>query len=57
MRRESLIEMKVEPKEENNAQDNTLKAYLREIADYPQLSQEEEIELAKRIEQGDLAAK
>lgn len=57
MRRESLIEMKVEPKEENNAQDNTLKAYLREIADYPQLSQVEEIELAKRIEQGDLAAK
>lgn len=57
MRRESLIEMKVEPKEENNAQDNTLKAYLREIADYPQLSQAEEIELAKRIEQGDLAAK
>lgn len=57
MRRESLIEMKVEPKEENNAQDNTLKAYLREIADYPQLSQEEEIELAKRIEQGDLVAK
>lgn len=57
MRRESLIEMKVEPKEENNAQDNTLKAYLREISDYPQLSQEEEIELAKRIEQGDLAAK
>ena len=57
MRRESLIEMKVEPKEENNAQDNTLKAYLREIADYPQLSQDEEIELAKRIEQGDLAAK
>ena len=45
MKRESLIEMKVEPKnysnqtnEEENTSDSTLKAYLREISNYPQLS-------------------
>ena len=63
MRRESLIEMKVEPKNptknagETNVSDTALQAYLREISSYPQLSQEEETELAKRIEQGDLDAK
>jgi len=63
MKREPLIEMKIEPKntlkEENteNKNDSVLQAYLREIANYPQLTQEEETELAKRIEHGDLAAK
>ncbi len=64
MKRESLIEMKVESKnysnqtnEEENTSDSTLKAYLREISNYPQLSQDEETELAKRIESGDLEAK
>ena len=66
MRREdSLIEMKVTPKNSNPANnevvqatnDNVLQNYLREISAYPQLSQEEETELAKRIEQGDLEAK
>lgn len=66
MRREdSLIEMKITPKNSNPANnevvqatnDNVLQNYLREISAYPQLSQEEETELAKRIEQGDLEAK
>ena len=66
MRREdSLIEMKVTPKNSNPANnevvqatsDNVLQNYLREISAYPQLTQEEETELAKRIEQGDLEAK
>lgn len=61
MKRESLIEMKVEPatKDENveNLSDSVLKTYLREIANYQQLTQYEETELAKRIEQGDIAAK
>ena len=62
---ESLIQMKVTPKNSNPAgndviqgtQDSTLQFYLREIADYPQLSAEEEMELAKRIENGDVEAK
>lgn len=53
--------MKVEPatKDENveNLSDSVLKTYLREIANYQQLTQYEETELAKRIEQGDIAAK
>lgn len=66
MRRDdSLIEMKVTPKNSNPANnevvqatnDTVLQNYLREISAYPQLSQEEETELAKRIEQGDLEAK
>lgn len=65
MKREQLIEMKIEPKNSNpaknevleNANDNALQVYLREISAYPQLSAEEETELAKRIEQGDLEAK
>lgn len=67
MKREALIEMKVTPKNSNpakievvenaNSNDNALQAYLREISAYPQLTAEEEVELAKRIEQGDLEAK
>ena len=67
MKRESLIEMKVTPKNSNpaknevvenaNSNDNALQPYLSEISAYPQLSTEEEVELAKRIEQGDLEAK
>lgn len=65
MKREVLVEMKVEPKNSNPAKnevieattDNILNNYLREIADYPQLSFEEEKKLAQQIEQGDLEAK
>lgn len=64
MRREKLVEMKVvqssnpakkEVLEDSN--DTVLTNYLREIAHYPQLTLEQEKELAKRIEQGDAAAK
>ena len=37
--------------------DSTLTAYLREIADYPQLTIEEEKILAQKIENGDSEAK
>lgn len=65
MRSEELIELKVYPQSSNPAKkevlegqnDNTLTVYLREIADYPQLSYEEEKELAKKIEDGDCEAK
>lgn len=65
MKEEQLIEMKLGPKNSNPAKnevieasgDTVLKAYLREIADYPQLSFEQETELAKRIEAGDCEAK
>ncbi len=59
MKRESLIEMKIEAKSERTegTSDNTLRTYLREISAYPQLTQEQEVELAKRIENGDLEAK
>lgn len=59
MKRESLIEMKIEAKSERieGTSDNTLSTYLREISAYPQLTQEQEVELAKRIENGDLEAK
>ena len=65
MLREPLVEMKVEPKNSNPAKnevieaskDDALKIYLREIADYPQLTLEEEKKLAQAIEQGDTEAK
>ncbi|MBE7713648.1 MAG: RNA polymerase sigma factor RpoD/SigA [Cyanobacteria bacterium SIG26] len=66
MRREiQIIEMKKGPQNSNPSKretieacnDNLLKDYLREIADYPQLTLEEEKELAKKIEQGDSEAK
>lgn len=65
MLREPLVEMKVEPKNSNPAKneviaasnDTTLNLYLREIADYPQLTFEQEKVLAQKIEQGDLEAK
>lgn len=65
MRSEELIEMKVYPQSSNPAKkevleaenDNTLTVYLREIADYPQLSYEEEKDLAKKIALGDCDAK
>jgi RNA polymerase primary sigma factor len=66
MRREDLpVEMKVVPKKLNsdngevvqNTSDNALQLYLREIAEYPQLSAEEEFDLAKRIEEGDVIAR
>ncbi len=65
MKSEKLVEMKKGPQNSNPAKnevidatnDTVLKVYLREIADYPQLSFEEEKQLAMRIEQGDLEAK
>lgn len=65
MRRDELIEMKITTQNSNPAKkeivegqnDNTLTAYLREIADYPQLSAEEEKIVAEKIEQGDSEAK
>ena len=54
MKKEQLIEMKKGPQESNPAKnevieaanDSVLNVYLREIADYPQLSFEEEKQLA-----------
>ncbi len=66
MRREdSPVEMKVTPKNSNPANndaisgtsDNALQLYLKEIAQYPQLTAEEEFELAQKIEQGDVLAR
>lgn len=65
MKKESLIEMKVLPKNSNparnevieGANDSVLQVYLREISSYPQLTFEEEKKLAQLIEQGDVAAK
>lgn len=65
MRRAELIVMKVTTQNSNPAKkevvegqnDNTLTAYLREIADYPQLTAEEEKIVAEKIEQGDSEAK
>lgn len=65
MKEELLIKMKVNPKNSNPSKeevveasnDTVLKSYLREIADYSQLSVEEERNLAQKIEQGDLDAK
>ena len=65
MNQEQVIELKVGPQNSNPAKnevlepstDTVLKDYLREIANYPQLSFEEEKVLAQQIEQGDLEAK
>lgn len=65
MRRDELIVMKVTTQNSNPAKkevvegqnDNTLTAYLREIADYPQLTAEEEKIVAEKFEQGDSEAK
>ena len=65
MNQEQVIELKVGPQNSIPAKnevlepstDTVLKVYLREIANYPQLSFEEEKVLAQQIEQGDLEAK
>lgn len=65
MRRDELIEMKIAPQNSNPAKkevvegqnDNVLTAYIREIADYPQLSAEEEQIVAEKVKQGDAEAK
>lgn len=65
MRSEEPVEMKIGPKSSDPAKakvldvqnDSTLTAYLREIADYPQLTIEEEKILAQKIENGDSEAK
>ena len=65
MTKDSLIEMKIGPKNSNPAKnevleaskDSVLSAYLREISSYPQLTFEQEKELAQLIEKGDCEAK
>ena len=66
MRREALpIEMKITQKISSTSicevvptvPDSSLQNYLKEITNYPQLSAEEEFELAKQIEQGDVIAR
>ncbi len=59
MRNEKLIEMKVCGNQERTVEfdDGVLNSYLREIASYPQLTFEQEQDLAKRIEKGDFEAK
>lgn len=65
MQKEELIEMKICTQSSNPAKDevldaandNVLTSYLREIADYPQLSIEEERVLAEKIQNGDMEAK
>lgn len=65
MTKDSLIEMKIGPQNSNPAKnevleasnDSVLSAYLREISSYPQLTFEQEKELAQLIEQGDSEAK
>lgn len=65
MRSDEPVEMKITPQNSNPAKgtvleaqnDSVLTAYLREIADYPQLTLEEEKVLAQRIEKGDADAK
>ncbi len=65
MRSEEPVEMKIGPQSSDPAKakvldvqnDSTLTAYLREIADYPQLTIEEEKILAQKIENGDSEAK
>ncbi|NJL96571.1 sigma-70 family RNA polymerase sigma factor [Candidatus Gracilibacteria bacterium] len=41
----------------NDLKDDAVQNYIRDISRYPLLTKEEEVELAKRIEQGDQAAK
>ncbi len=65
MTKDSLIEMKIGPQNSNPAKnevleaskDSVLSAYLREISSYPQLTFEQEKELAQLIEKGDYEAK
>lgn len=65
MTKDSLIEMKIGPQNSNPAKnevleaskDSVLSAYLREISSYPQLTFEQEKELAQLIEKGDCEAK
>lgn len=65
MKQEYLAELKKGHQDANlvkndmpeTSSDTLLKVYLREIADYPQLSYEQEKQLAMQIEQGNLEAK
>lgn len=56
MRNEKLIEMKACPAV-YSGNDEEMNAYLKEISSYPQLTLEQEQELARRIEKGDTEAK
>ena len=55
--RDGVEPLRVQPEDVVTATTDALQLFLNEIRRYPLLSAEEEVELAKRIEQGDLEAK
>jgi RNA polymerase primary sigma factor len=55
--RDGVEPMRVQPEDVANTTTDALQLFLNEIRRYPLLTAEEEVELAKRIEQGDLEAK
>ena len=62
MRRDEIVKLKIGPKNSNPAKNEVvdgdgLDFYLKEISNYPQLTLEEEVALAKKIEKGDSEAK
>ena len=59
MSENSPIKMKVvySNYSKSESQDNALAEYLKEIAQYPSLSSNEERDLAKRVQEGDVGAR
>jgi RNA polymerase primary sigma factor len=55
--RDGVEPLRVQPEDMANATTDALQLFLNEIRRYPLLTADEEAELAKRIEQGDLGAK
>ena len=50
-------EEEIKEQKEVVVSDNSIKMYMKEISQYPLLSEEEELELAIKIQNGDKAAK